>query len=729
MTGLTVKGAGVRGLVWRAAIAILTIGTPTFVVAQEVATPALRTGSGAETIRLDGILDEAAWSAAETTGAFAQTDPSEGAPATFPTTVRVLAGRKTLVIGIMCSDADPTGIVSFNVRRDAPLGQEDHVRIVLGPFQDGRSGYVFAVNPNGARYDGVVNASGENENAEWDAIWEAETARGNDGWSAEIRIPIDSLSFRPELREWHLNVERRVQRLQEVDRWASPVRQYRLTQTSRAGLLTEIPDFALGRGLSVRPSITTGGGVPTRAASVEGEFRPSLDVTQRLGSNVTASFTSFTDFAETEVDTRQTNLTRFPLLFPEKRTFFLEGVDIFQFGPPVNNDMIPYFSRRIGLVGGSEVPILVGGKVNGRVSSTNFAGIVVTTDEEPGVVAERTTMAVARVKQNLWRESYIGFLATAGDPLGRSGSWLSGVDFTYSTTSFLGNKNFSVSAWAVATGREGLRGDTTAYAAKIDYPNDKWDMRFWYRRIGADFDPSIGFVPRRAMQRLNPAISNRTRFSSGPVQDVSHGVNPYITLDLDGRWESLDSPIQSVWRFRSGDRVQAVVTLAGDRPAQPFQISPGVIVPPGSYTWVRRNLGFTTAQKRRLYTSVGWTTGSFYDGELTQWDLTVVWNPTALYTVELNAERNEGDLTGGQFTQNVLGTRLRINVSPDLSIATYAQYDTESKLVGINSRLRWTFLPVADLFVVYNHNVRSTLDRWALESNQLLIKLQYAWRM
>ena len=426
MTGLTVKGAGVRGLMWRAAIAVLTIGTPTFVVAQEVATPALRTGSGAETIRLDGILDEAAWSAAETTGAFAQTDPSEGAPATFPTTVRVLAGRKTLVIGIMCSDADPTGIVSFNVRRDAPLGQEDHVRIVLGPFQDGRSGYVFAVNPNGARYDGVVNASGENENAEWDAIWEAETARGNDGWSAEIRIPIDSLSFRPELRAWHLNIERRVQRLQEVDRWASPVRQYRLTQTSRAGLLTEIPDFALGRGLSVRPSITTGGGVPTRAASVEGEFRPSLDVTQRLGSNVTASFTSFTDFAETEVDTRQTNLTRFPLLFPEKRTFFLEGVDIFQFGPPVNNDMIPYFSRRIGLVGGSEVPILVGGKVNGRVSSTNFAGIVVTTDEEPGVVAERTTMAVARVKQNLWRESYIGFLATVGDPLGRSGSWLSG---------------------------------------------------------------------------------------------------------------------------------------------------------------------------------------------------------------------------------------------------------------------------------------------------------------
>ena len=333
-----------------------------------------------------------------------------------------------------------------------------------------------------------------------------------------------------------------------------------------------------------------------------------------------------------------------------------------------------------------------------------------------------------------WVRRYVGtsmraFLATAGDPLGRSGSWLSGVDFTYSTTSFLGNKNFSINAWAVATGRDGLHGDTMAQAFKIDYPNDKWDMRLWYRRIGADFDPSLGFVPRRAMQRWNPAISNRTRFARGLIQDVSHGVNPYITLDLEGQWESLDSPIQSVWRFRSGDRVQAVVTLGGDRPTQPFQISPGVVVPPGSYTWVRRNVGFTTAQKRRLYTSLGWTTGSFYDGDLTQWDWTVVWNPTALYTVELTAERNEGDLPAGRFTQNVLGTRLRVNVSPDLSVATYAQYDTESKSVGINSRLRWTFLPVADLFVVYNHNVRSLVDRWELESNQLLIKLQYAWRM
>jgi hypothetical protein len=376
------------------------------------------------------------------------------------------------------------------------------------------------------------------------------------------------------------------------------------------------------------------------------------------------------------------------------------------------------------------VPIIAGGKVNGRVGGTNFAAVLTTTDRQAGVVDERSTTGVVRVKQNLWRESYIGFIATAGDPIGRSGSWLSGADFTYLTSSFLGDKNFSINAYGVITDREGIGRDRTAYAFKIDYPNDKWDMRIWYRRIGRDFDPSLGFVPRRGIQRWNPSLSNRTRFARGPIQDMSMSVNPYITYDTHGQFEGLDSPINVVnWRFRSGERVQFVVTPSADRPRQPFEVSDGVFIAPGLHKWVRRNLGFTTAQKRRLYGSLNWTTGSFYDGDLSQWDLTLVWNPTPLYTLEFNGERNDGDLPGGSFTQHLIGTRLRINVSSDFSIASYAQYDTDSDSVGINSRLRWTFLPVADLFVVYNHNIRSLLDRWQLDSNQLLVKLQYAWRM
>ena len=157
-------------------------------------------------------------------------------------------------------------------------------------------------------------------------------------------------------------------------------------------------------------------------------------------------------------------------------------------------------------------------------------------------------------------------------------------------------------------------------------------------------------------------------------------------------------------------------------------MSPNVVIAPAEYTWVRRRAGFTTAQKRPLSVTLTRTWGPFYDGDLTEWNTSLVWNPTPLYTLEFTGERHAGSLPGGAFTQHLIGTRLRINVSSDLSVASYAQYDTDSDSVGVNSRLSWTFLPVADLFIVYNHNVRSVLDRWDLDSNQLVVKLQYAWR-
>jgi hypothetical protein len=648
-------------------------------------------------IIVDGALDEAAWQGADVIDAFTQAEPSEGAPPTTRTMVRVLAGSKALVIGIDCADSDPSGIVSFSVRRDAILTSEDHVRVVIGPFLDGRSGYVFAVNPSGARYDGLINPGGESDNPDWDGIWEAATARSSSGWSAEILIPIQSLSFKPGLREWHFNVERRVQRHLEIDRWASPARQYRVTQTSRGGLLTELPEFALGMGLTVRPAVTTGGGVPTPSASLEGEFQPSLDVTQRLGANFLASLTINTDFAETEVDTRRTNLTRFPLFFPEKRTFFLEGSDIFTFGLGLGQDVIPFFSRRIGLVGDAEVPIIAGGKLNGRVADTDIG-------------------------------AWIGAIATVGDPLGRTGSWLGGADFTYATSRLRGNKNLLAGVWALATDRAGLGRDKAAYGLTVDYPNDLWDINVIYKRIGRDFDPSLGFVPRRAVHMYRGQANNRTRLSQGPLQQLFHQFQPSLVTDLSGKWESYQVFIAPVnWRFRSGDRVEINVNPTGEQLVDPFGIS-GVIVPPGAYHWKRYRIEAGTAQKRRLYTQATWWFGGFYNGNLDQFEWTGAWNPTPLLTVEFTGERNIGDLATGRFTQTVVGNRIRVNVSPDLSISSYVQYDTDSDSVGTNTRLRWTFRPVADLFVVYNHNVRSLLDRWQRDSNQLLVKLQYAWR-
>ena len=710
-------------------LVLLLLGRGMTAHAQVEPPPQVRAGTLDASHVIDGRLDEGAWMSAGVIDTFTQAEPREGEPGSARTVVRVLGGPKALVIGIDCDQPPGVGVVSFSVRRDAALAQEDHVRLVLGPFMDGRSGYVFAVNPSGARYDSLINPGGESDNPDWDGVWDAATVRRANGWSAEIWIPFQTLSFKPDLRTWHFNVQRRIQGSLETDRWASAARQYQVTQTSRAGLLTELPDIDLGRGLSVRPAVTTGGGVPAPSADIDGEFQPSLDVTKRLGANMLASVTVNTDFAETEVDTRRTNLTRFPLFFPEKRTFFLEGDDIFSFGLGLNQDLLPYFSRRIGLVAGSEVPILAGGKVNGRLGDTNVGALVVGTNDRTGVVDNEALMGVARVKQNLWRESWFGAIATVGDPLGRSGRWLAGGDFTYATSRFRGTKNFLAGVWGLATDRQAQGADTTAYGLKLDYPNDQWDIALTYKRIGRDFNPALGFVPRPAVQLFNLGIDNRTRIARGPFQQLFHEFQPFVAADLSGRWESYRvffAPIN--WRFRSGDRVEVNVNPVGERLVAPFEVSDGVVIAPGRYHWKQYRLEVATAQKRRLYTQVTWWFGGFYDGSIDQIVWNGAWNPTALLTVEFTGERNMGRLPAGAFNQTLAGTRLRVNVSPDLSISSYVQYDTVSDSVGVNSRLRWTFRPEADLFVVYNHNVRSLLDRWQLDSNQLVMKVQYAFR-
>jgi len=689
--------------------------------------PSLHAGTAAGSVHLDGLFDDEAWNGAEPISAFTMIEPSEDAPPTMATSVRVLVRPTELYIAIVCQDPNADGIVSFTKQRDGSLRNEDNVKIVLDTFLDGRSGYVFQVNPSGARYDALINPGGNDENSNWDGIWMAATHRDQMGWSAEIWIPTQTLSFRKDLDTWYFNVERRIQRLQETDRWASPRRDWKLTQTSRAGRLTNLPAFTQGRGLAVRPALTTGGGVTGPGQPVDGTGDVSLDVTQRLGPNLVASLSLNTDFAESEVDTRRTNLTRFPLFFPETRTFFLEGSDIFQFGLGLGNDVIPFFSRRIGLVSGREVPILAGTKINGRIGKTQMGAVVTRTREAVGL-APAATLGSARVKRNIWSESSVGLVATVGDPLGRAGSWLAGPDFTFQTSHFRGDKNLRAGAWALLIDRQGARGDRSAAGFRVDYPNDLWDIALSSMRVGDGFDPSLGFVPRRGMYNHRVQVTNTPK-SDGWLRQMEHESQTQVITDLQGSWDSYREMLVPInWRFASGDRWEVNVVPTGERLTEPFAVAEHVIIPPGAYHWRRYRLEAGTATKRTVSGQLTWWFGGFYTGTLNQVIWTGAWHPSALVTVELTGERDVGDLREGSFVQAVSGARVRFNVSPDVQISSYWQYDTLSRSVGTNSKLRWTFRALGDLFVVYNHNVRELADRWQLDSNQLLIKLQYAFR-
>jgi hypothetical protein len=729
--------------------------------------PELLIGELTTDFNFDGFYNLKKWQiAADSIADLITIEPEEGGEPERMTTIKVFANRNEIIVAARCFD-EPDGIVSFSKARDSELDEEDHLLVVFDTFLDGRSGYVFAINPEGARFDGLVIEQGEDVNSDWDAIWEAKTSRDNSGWYVEIRIPIKSLSFEKDLTDWGFNVQRRVQRIQETSRWSAPSRDFEIFQTNRAGLLKDLPVFDFGVGLSIRPSILSRAR-KENGIDTEFEFEPSLDVTQRLGPNLLSSLTINTDFAETEIDVRQINLTRFPTFFPEKRTFFLQGSDIFEFGFGLDEDnLIPFFSRRIGLFGTDEdeqreVPINVGVKINGRIDNTNLGALVVNTrqmdnlqlgdeDEDISIDVPQTTMGTIRIKQNILEESSFGVISSFGDQIGRSGSWSGGVDFVFRTSDFLDEKNFLIGVWGLLNDREDLTGDKSAFGLRIDYPNDLFDINFSTIRLGDGFDPSLGFVPRNNLHIWEFSGEYKPRPDWELVREMTHELSLLLSNKRNNStWESYEVIIKPVdWLFESGERFEAGIEPQGDRPPEPFEFASDSDIPSGSYEWIRYFAGINSAYKRIVSGGVRYEFGDYYNGDLTTIEANLAFKPSAFFTIELTGERNTGkatvlpedyeelieegeeiELVEKEFIEQLFGIRLLLNISADLQISSFTQYDTQSRELGTNNRLRWTFDPFGEIFIVYNHNEiwRADKERLQFVSNELPIKIQYTLR-
>ncbi len=677
-------------------------------------------------ILLNGVLDEDEWKQATSIGVLTMVEPETGESASTGTTVKILMDKRNIYLGIICYEDDPDNIVAYSKARDSELEGEDYVKFVFDTYLDGRTGYIFAVNPFGSRYDALVSYFGERENPNWDAVWSAKTKINEKGWTVEIRIPVKTLTFNKNLKDWGFNIERKIQRKLEIDRWTAISKDIRLGQTSNAGLLTNLPDFNLGIGLIIRGSsnLNFSNNVDE---DLKTKWHNSLDLTERFTPDITGQLTINTDFAETEVDSRRTNLTRFPLFYPEKRDFFLQGADIYEFGLGLGYDVIPYFSRKIGLFEGQQIPLLVGGKLDGKVRNTNFSGLVTHMGEVESLVS-KTNLGVARVKQNIGEESTIGFLTTIGDPQGRSNSFTSGIDFTYKTSSLQGDKNFLIGVWGLINSRDSLIGDKSAFGISIDYPNDLWDIYAGYKRIGDAFDPSLGFVPRKGVNMYRLGVDYMPRPDISFIRQFFFESSFRAVTDLSNKWESyryFTAPFH--FRLESADRFEFNVMPVGEQLEEPFEIVDGVILQPGAYHWMRYRLELETASKRKINGEFTWWFGGFYDGTLDQIEFQLNLRPFSFLNFELSFERNIGSLPEGDFVQDLWAGRILLNFSSDLQLSSFVQYDNESRNLGSNSRLRWTFSPKGDLFVVYNHNmINDITDRWSYQANQLILKLTYA---
>jgi hypothetical protein len=683
-------------------------------------------------IKLDGRLLEPIWKRALPLGDLTMVEPDEGIPPTEKTEIRLAATSSAWYIGVMCYDSDPRHIVSHTMQRDAELRGEDHIKLVFDTFLNGRTGYIFAVNPNGARYDALITQEGERENKEWDGIWEAATHRSEEGWSVEIYIPIKTLRFQTGLSRWGFNAERRIQRLLERDRWANPNLNFKVTHVSQAGQITDVPVFEQGLGLTVRPYVRGDRIRDGYEAPYENTGTAGLDVMKNFGGNVTGLLSVNTDFAETEVDTRRVNLTRFPLFYPEKRTFFLEGSDIYEFGLGMGfhrtMDLIPFFSRRIGLVEGEVVPLDASVKATGGFGRFNF-GVLDVLTRPVGDLAPRTNLLAARGYQNIWQESKLGFIVTSGDPLGRKGSYQVGADFVYKTSQFQGDKNFLVGVWGLVTDREDLGRDRTAVGFSVDLPNDLWDISFSGKRIGEDFDPSLGFVPWRGIYKVRFDVAYKPRPELSWLRQMWYEWFSSAAWDVHGKiyhWGIFTAPIN--WHLESGDRIEFNIYPNYERIPERFYLTDEIYIDPGEYNFTRWRLELQTASKRRVFAKVSWWFGTWYDGHIDQIQLTANWRPTHHLNLALEGERNLVRVSSGDADIQLARARMDLFITPSFQILNYLQYDNQTESLGLNCRLRWTYRSLLDVFLVYNRNWFDMENRWLSDLNQFLIKVQYSWR-
>ena len=696
-------------------------------------------------ITLDGALDEPAWTAAPKIGELIQRQPAVGTAPTQRTDVALLYDDDNLYIGVFAHDSEPERIVATQLSRDSGLGNDDRIEIVLDTFRDQRNAFYFATNPAGAVVDGLAFANGDSNN-EWDAVWNVRTRRTGEGWVAEFAIPFKSLSFPAGRTVWGFNVSRSINRGLEEDRWSGARLETRFLQVSEAGEITGLEGLTQGIGLDIRGFIAGTrlhlGGTGTN----DFDGKPGFDLFYNVTPSVKLSATVNTDFGETEVDARQINLGRFSLLFPEKRAFFLEDVGVFTFastGPPpaggipgTGAEVFPFFSRRIGLLGGQEVPLDAGVKLTGKVGRTDIGLLDVATRDV--AITDAKNFVVARVKRNFLQQSYVGAIVTDGDPATPRAGRTFGADLRLATSRFLGaSRNLEINAYGLRSVNEGVSERDWSYGASAYYPNDKYSAQIVVREIQENFRPGVGFVQRDNVRMLRVAASYNPRPRNFlNMQQMFHDVyyTQFTRLD-NGELESSSLYITPLdWHLRNGDNFHSLfdIEVVRERLFEPFTISPRVVLPTGEYRFVRfKSSPFSTAARRMVSGNLTVTWGDYWSGRAEQVTAGVTFRMPPRFSASLNTNQTFARLPEGHFTARIFTTNVAYTASPNLAFQNLLQFDNRSRNLGWQSRVRWTLRSGDDLFLVFNQGwIREDSDnlRFRAQDNKVSAKFQYTFR-
>ncbi len=731
--------------------AILTIlsGLPSAVIAAELKAVRVKEGP-----KVDGLLTDPAWRSVPPVTGFLMVEPRPGQEPSEKTEARIVYDDSSLYIGVYCHDSEPGRISANTMAHDSGGGgggymgyghapstaSDDVVRVLLDPFQDKRNAYIFFVNPRGARGEGLVYAG--NSSLNWDGIWEAKSRRLEDGWSAEIRIPFKTISFRPGLTAWGLNIERTIARKMEVIRLSGTTRDANFSNPNEAAAMEGIEGVKQGLGITFRPyGLASASKDNLVSGRTDGKVDGGFDLYKSFTPNLVGVVSYNMDFAETEVDERRINLTRFPMFFPEKRMFFLEGSENFSFSSSIS--FTPFFSRTVGLYNGTQIPVLFGTKLYGKIGSTNLTLLDVQTSAAtvPGPAPGGTidlpgrNLLAARVTQNIFAQSKIGWIFTNGSQTGERNS-LAGMDFNYSSSKFLGDKNIMLAAWGVYNWNEQEAGRHHGFGFRANYPNDLWNVQSTYAYYGEALDPGLGYMMRQGIQTGFVRVAFQPRpaggFLGGLVRQFFFDASADYYWDLSGNLATSTlsaSPLS--FRTQSGESFSFNVVANHDVLTYDWPVSDEVVLPPGSYSFSSCRLNASTASHRPVVLEAGYNFGEYYSGHFDNVNLGLTLKFKGYATLAFDSDLVRGRLPEGRFSKNVYQLKADVFLSPDLGLMNYIQFDDISNTLGWSSRLRWQITPGNEIYLVYNKNwerVWDPMSRFAPVGDRGVVKISLSIR-
>lgn len=675
---------------------------------------------------IDGELEESFWAGVPAITEFRQVEPVTGGEPSVLTEVHLAYDAQRLYFAVVAHDGDPSSIVATQRKRDADLTSDDRITVVIDSFLDKRNGYYFSFNPLGARQDALIRG-GSILNTDWDGIWDVSTRFTDSGWVAEGSVPLSTISFKNDLPAWGLNIERNIARSGERMRWHGIERQYDVSNLANSGRLVGLTDLKRAAGYEARPFSTLtyrrdriGGTETTR-------FKPGFDLFYKLTESSTAVLTVNTDFADAEVDDRVVNLTRFPVTFPEKRAFFLQDAGVFSYSL-INNNPLPYYSRRIGLGRQGEiVDIVAGARVSGREGPVNFGVLGVRTESSGSIEAK--DLAVARVLVNLSDEASVGVISTYGDPRSNGNAWLIGTDLNYTTGHLFGRTATLLdgSLYFQRTDSTGREGDSDAFGWGLKYDSPTWGFVSYLDRVGEDYFPAMGSVRQTGVTtatakfdyEFNPPNLKRVVPVLSYVQRTSeiHDIMELQTLGPEITFET-----------KRGDIL--LLRLRGEREILPesFLVGNGVVVTPGEFEDARIEASITMSKSRPLSTTLGVAKIPYYGGEQMAYTSLFTWRPSPMFNFDATFNYTGVKLPYASFPVRLVKLGGAVQFSETLVWSLIGQYDNLSSSVGFNTRVRWSYAPGSDMFFVVNQGADTSGDRWEYTRTEVSAKVGATFR-